>query len=323
MLIEDYLSENVYGFTGRNDGEAVGECPMCGKEKGHFYIHIGNDERKGRWICFSCQEKGDLWRLIGHLEGMSATAAKAWWMRQQKEAPPTSVDKVRSRLDALRNRGVSLPSIDTALPYGFKRIKRRRPKILADRGVTLRTAREYGLGYCSEGDYAGRVVFPVICPLGRSWTARAVGSMRPKYWGGDGAGRLLYGWDVAFRIGAPSELVICEGPMDVLSLYQAGISAVAVMSKTINETRAALLRRTGARLLVALDAEALTEALEVSEALNNADVVQLTSGDPGDTPPDILIQSVSGALQRVDAMRATFRDRVKKMRRKRVNGVVL
>lgn len=316
MLIEDYLDENIHDFNLRNNGEATGECPICGKGSNHFYIHIDEDDRYGKWICFSCQEKGNLWKLIGHLEGISLTSAKRWWIEKNQDKPPTTIDKIRKKVDNLRTGRRSIKTVNTALPYGFKRIKRRRPKMLADRGVLLKTAYEYRLGYCPEGDFAGRIVFPIFCPLGRSWTARAVNDVKPKYWGGDGAGRLLYGWDVAFRNGVPSQLVVCEGPMDVLSLHQAGIPAVALMSKTINETRAALLRSVNTSLLIVLDAEARVEALKVSRALDSADIVSLNTGDPGDSQPDVLVQAVSNVLGLTSATCAVFRDRVQRLRQK-------
>jgi hypothetical protein len=317
LYIEDYLSENISSFTPRGD-EATGECPFCAKGAAHWYIHIGEGKRNGRWICFSCDERGDFWKLVQHLEGMGRSAARAWWAMRERDAPPAPLDTLRERVHDLRNRSVREPPIATALPYGFKKVKRLRPRMLVSRGVSLRTAREYGLGYCAEGDMAGRVVFPINCPLGKSWTARAVGKRAwPKYYGGDGAGRLLYGWDVAFRTGLPETLVVCEGPMDVVSLYQAGVPAVAVMSKKINDARSALLRRTGVKLMVALDSEARQEAVTLSQELNDAPVVLLESGDPGDTPPDVLLAAVNGALDAQAARRRVLIDRVSHLRRNR------
>lgn len=314
----DYLEANVTGFQVKSpDGEATGECPLCGKRREHFYIHVGEDRKHGKWICFACGEAGDFWKLLGAIEGMTASQAKAWWIAQGRETAPPNIQKARERLRALRLRA-NPNKVDTALPFGFSRIKRRRPQMLVERNVSLATARMYGLGFCREGDAAGRVVFPIKCPLGRSWTARAVRErMEPKYWGGSGAGSLLYGWDVAFRDGAPSRLVVCEGPMDVLSLAQAGIPAVAIMSKSINEARASLLRRSGASLLVALDAEARTEALVVAAELGASRVVLLKSGDPGDTPPEVLVPAVRDALGRTQATCKVYRSKIKALRRRR------
>lgn len=318
MYIEDYLSENVSAFTVRGDDEATGECPFCAKGAAHWYVHVGEGKRNGRWICFSCDERGDFWKLVQHFEGMGRTAARAWWAMRERDAPPAPLDALRERVRDLRQRSAKEPPVATALPYGFRKVKRLRPRMLVERGMTLQAAREFGVGYCAEGDMAGRVVFPICCPLGKSWTARAVGKKAwPKYYGGDGAGRLLYGWDVAFRAGLPETLVVCEGPMDVVSLYQAGIAAVAVMSKKINEARAALLRRTGVKLLVALDSEARREAVALSRELNSVPVVLLESGDPGDTSPDVLVAAVTGALDAPAALRMVLRDRVGRMRRYR------
>lgn len=324
MLIEDYLDSVVNKIQVRPDGEATGDCPLCGKTRDHFYVHVGHDidsrgrSRHGRWICFSCGEYGDFWRLLGELEGMSPARAKAWWIAQGRETKPaTTVDKVRDRLSALVRRSQTGFKVEIGLPMGFNRIKRRRPLVLAQRGVSLATARRYGLGYANEGEAAGRIIFPVRCPLGHSWTARAVNDdTSPKYFAGEGAGRLLFGWDVAFSGEPPRELVVCEGPMDVLSLAEAGITAVAVMSKSINEERATLLRRSGVTLVVALDSEAQSEALRVSEALGHVPLVLLDSGDPGDTPPKVLIAAVQGKLEALNAACKVYRNKVKDLRRR-------
>lgn len=316
LAIEDYLSAVINRFKIRGNGEASGDCPLCGKSRDHFYIHVGSEsKRHGRWICFSCGNSGDFWKLLGELEGLTSSRAKAWWLTQGQEvAQPLDTEQIRNRLKSLLRASQSGVSADVGLPYGFTRIKRRRPKALALRGVCLSTARRYGLGYCVEGEVAGRIVFPIVCPLGRSWTARAIDSRQPKYWAGPGAGGLLYGWDVAFADGAPEQLVICEGPMDVLSLYQAGLSAVAIMSKSINEKRASLLRQCGSRLMVALDSEARIEALKVASMLG-ADLMFLDSGDPGDASPDVLLAAVRAALDRTSAQCDTYRDKVSSIRR--------
>lgn len=317
--VEDYLDNAIHGFIVRGY-EATGDCPLCGKPRDHFYIHVGHEldsdgkSRHGRWICFSCGESGDFWKLLGELEGLSPARAKAWWVAQGREvAPPPTIARIQDRLRALR-RAQGRGLINTGLPLGFTKIKRRRPRVLAQRGVSLRIARKYGLGYASEGEAAQRIIFPIRCPLGRSWTARAIGDATPKYYGGDGAGKLLYGWDVAFKRGKPSQLVVCEGPMDVLSLAEAGISSVAVMSKSLNDERASLLRRCGAELLVVLDSEARSEAVKVSSMLNQARVVFLESGDPGDTPPQILLSAVQGAITNIRARCEVNRNRINALR---------
>jgi DNA primase len=318
-MFSEYLETRLDNFRLRSEYEASADCPLCGKGKEHFYIHVGHEidykgrDRHGRWICFSCSESGDGWRLIGHIEGMSPVAARIWWLKERKEAAPPPLSRLARRIRALRVRGTSdAAAVETALPYGFVRVKRRLPRYLAARGVALETARTYNLGWCESGDYRGRIVFPIVCPLGRSWTARATWSdPTPKYWAGDGAGRLLFGWDVAFASGVPRELVVVEGPMDVIGLYQAGIPAVAVMSKHINPARAMLLRRSGAELVIMLDADAWGASVELSEGLGRKRVALLAEGDPGDAGAAALIEAHRDAVPYISAVIISNRARVR------------
>lgn len=153
----------------------------------------------------------------------------------------------------------------------------RMPKYLIERGLTRRLAVRYGLGFCGEGlcddapnacqfpdrlkcvdygrcRYAHRIILPIECPGGRSFTARSVDpSAERKYLNPPAPkGKLLFGWNQAVKPGG--ELVIVEGPFDVLRLASHGIGAVAVMGIT--------LARYQRRLLISIKPSTITVMLD-------------------------------------------------------------
>jgi DNA primase len=113
---------------------------------------------------------------------------------------------------------------------------------LAERGIPLALAQQYGLGYSAPGRWAhrtasgrpvrdwkyGRIVFPHTTPAGQlvNLYGRAVGNHVPKELRHDH----LPGAKGYFHAAAlqKSEVYVCEGPFDALSLCAASSSSAVV-----------------------------------------------------------------------------------------------
>src|SRR6185295_2428334 len=116
--------------------------------------------------------------------------------------------------------------VDVPLPDGFRPCWSKRsgyavPKWLTkSRGVKRTTARAWGMGYVRIGKLAQRLVIPIRCPNGNSWTARDMtGDASQKYMNPYDAdhSKLLIGWHCTPLTG---DLVLCEGPFDAIKLWQ-------------------------------------------------------------------------------------------------------
>src|SRR6185503_1657735 len=139
-----------------------------------------------------------------------------------------------------------------------------------------KTARAWGMGFVRSVSIVEgrtlrgmRLVIPIDCPNGTSWTARAMDGAEPKYFNPAGAdhSRLLIGWNVARLTG---DLVICEGPVDAVMLYQHDISALALGGKVLHDAQLAMLLALPAAtaVTVMLDPEERTAPMEVARALS-------------------------------------------------------
>jgi len=299
-------------------------CWWCGKEW-HLYINL----KTGKWTCFRCNEGGRWLRLYAEGEGITVEEAAKRIMedafaetheRVTHEAVDATLDGLRKRYseeaepEPVLDDDTSAPHVDTPLPEEFVPVfdgKRWRwPVYLTARGVAKRTGQAYGLGFANHGRYSRRIIIPVRCPLGRSFTARSIfpADVEPlRYDSGPGCGRLLFGWDVAMS-GKRREVVIVEGPFDVLSCYQAGIPAVALLGKRLRDAQVEMLAASDVKhFTLLLDDDARMDALSqvggyrLEPLAGRLSVAQLSTGDPGTTAPDVLREVVRTAISAEDA----------------------
>lgn len=277
-------------------------CPWCSKER-HLYVNI----RTGKWTCFRCDEKGRWLRLYAEIEGITESEAA----RQAMEA--AFAGRATGSSAPAEPEEPELPA-DVDLPSDFIPVWDGKawtwPTYLTDRGVKRTTGAAYKLGFAKAGRYARRIIFPVSCPGGRSFTARSIlpADVEPlRYDSGPDCGRLLFGWDQAMA-GKRSLLLLVEGPFDVLSCYQAGLPAVALLGKRLRDAQVEMLSDADVkRIILLLDDDARSDALaqvgsERLEAINGRlSVARLDEGDPGESTPAILRAAVDGAISAEEA----------------------
>lgn len=300
--IEDWVSRMLPDLNVNATGQAVGECPFCGKQ-GRFYVAVTGG-KIGSYICFKCDERGrNPVGLIAHVEGLSRGEAQRLMMkdaelfRRRQETAESLVDRIRA------TRGLDAEAepelVDFDLPEGFipvfkegRKPRWKFPVYLKERGVTKAAAREWGLGWCRSGVYAERLVVPVNCPNGRSFTARDMsGDQEPKYRNPAGAdhSRLLLGWD---HVKLSSDIAIVEGPLDVIKAWQAGIPVIGLMGKNLSPHQLALLMKKppDCSITVMLDPEEVEApydiAADLSTYFEHVAIARLPDGkDPGNADP--------------------------------------
>lgn len=308
--IADWMGDHLTDAHHNLGDEWTAICPFCGR-KGKFYVNI----ETGRWICFSgkCGERGkQIWTLVAKVEGITVAQARAQSLRdgvtfRRRKSTPLSLAQ---RLAALRGEHDTAvdDQVRADLPDSFvpvfdpdRKGKRWRvPKYIKARGFKKSTLRQFGCGYTPANQwyevpgterviYIGQRLFiPVVSPTGYSWTARDMrGDQRPKYLNAPGADhrRLIFGWD---QVALESDVVLQEGPTDVMMSHQHGLPALGLMGKVLNREQLALLFRKPARcsIIIMLDPEAEAEAhtigLQVSARFENVYMAMLPAGvDPG------------------------------------------
>lgn len=281
--IEQYVFDNLKNAkevqANKGEGEMTAECPSCEKYGG-FYINT----ESGAHLCNKCPFRGkSVIGLVALIEDISWSDARAYIFERsvklrRKQDILSLLDRVRMlRPDADDDEEDEGP-VDFELPDRFTPIFRskrepkwRIPTYLKGRKLKSKTLRAWGMGYCPKGDYADRLIIPIECPNGKSWTARAMSDdvWGPKYLNPPGAdhSHLLIGWNVARVTG---DLVICEGPLDAVRLYQNDVSAVAVGGHELHDSQLAMLMRLSpdSAVTIMLDPEETVRPYDFASALS-------------------------------------------------------
>lgn len=302
--VESYLLESLDGVRPSAGSELKAKCPECGKTE--FYAN----RISGAFYCFKCRFGGrTIVALVAKLEGFEYwEAAQFCFKKSVKLRRAIPLPALSARIKAMRTGEVAvsgeLEKVSAELPEGFRPCfeagRWALPGYLKQRGLRSRTAREWGLGYCSAGRYAQRLVIPIICPVGKSFTARDMtGNSAIRYLNPSEVDhrRLLIGWNMARTTG---DLVICEGPLDAVKLWQHGISAVALGGKVLHDEQLAQLidLSEDIAITVMLDPEAYEDALAVSARLStHFKKVYLSSLQSGTDPGSSTIREAHAAIE--------------------------
>lgn len=128
-----------------------GTCPSCGKEK-----KFGVNPLFDRTNCFSCGYHPKPLDLLMHLEGFST------WMEAHTYLKSFEGTEYRdSPVDFIKEKEVSLPESYTLIILGDSTLANLARNYLKKRGYKNLTALAMkGVGYCTTGDFAGRIIIP-------------------------------------------------------------------------------------------------------------------------------------------------------------------
>lgn len=339
--VEEYVTSNLgkaKAVQSGNGSEMTATCPACDRYGG-FYVNT----ETGAYLCNKCDFRSkSIVGLVAQVEGITWSEARGYIFKKSVKLRRKSdvfslVDRVRAlRIDAIDDDDedeqvrVELPEHYVSIFDAERNPKWKLPKYLKERGIKSKTCAAWGLGYCSRGKYADRLVIPIECPAGTSWTARAMSKdvWGPKYLNPPGADhrRLLIGWHVARVTG---DLILCEGPLDAVRLYQNDLPALALGGKELHDEQLGMLMTLSsqAAITIMLDPEEevapynLANRLSVHfEQIYIAKLpLKLPSGeacDPGNAPRQWAHDAVDEAKRWTSSRSARLRAIVSRAREK-------
>lgn len=197
---------------------------------------------KGSFICFGCHITGG-YELLFEKFGLTEEQIDQCFYEPSEKRDRT--------IEVTRCRRIEVP-----LPDEYEACVRQTgmfsdtnvvhyPDYLRGRGVSAYQLWAYRVGVCFDGDYSGRVIFPVVANARtRGFVARDVtGAARKKimYPPGMEASSTLYNFDRAYQSLNGKPVVVVEGVMDVLRVEAAGYPAVGLLGSRISKDQAVLL----------------------------------------------------------------------------------
>jgi DNA primase len=276
QVLEHY---GIFNQFKRNGKQLTSSCPI---HKGGSPTQFSVNTDKNVWKCFSpdCKRGGNTLDFIAQMERVSihAAANKAveWFHLDREimsaksdEERPSEVEKgevASAQKPAPRQPAPVAEKITPNAPLKFRldKLEREHPYLVKERGLTLETIVDFGIGFCAKGMMAGRIAIPICNPEGNvvAYAGRFPGEPteeNPKYKLPQGfrKSQELFNIDRAIKESAEKPLVIVEGFFDAIKLHQNGWrKVVALMGSTMSDAQEELIRRhtdSRSRVIVMLD----------------------------------------------------------------------
>jgi DNA primase len=249
----------------RGTDSLSGPCPIHkGSNPTQFRVSIS----KNIWNCFSeCKHGGNVLDFIARMDDVSihAAALKAIeWFNLDPEtvSADRNAEEEETAQTPTPTPAAPKPAPKKPAPVGEKgapnaplkfrldKLEREHPYLVKDRGLTLETIIDFGIGFCSKGMMADRIAIPIRNVKGEvvAYAGRFPGTPAedvPKYKLPQGfrKSQELFNLDRAIKEPDESPLVIVEGFFDVMKLHQNGCKkAVALMGSSLSATQEGLLR---------------------------------------------------------------------------------
>ena len=250
----------VLGRSYQSGGEQLFHCPFCNHHKMKMSVNVD----KSAFKCWICDKSG---RDLGYLVRRFGTRQdKDEWSKYDDQVEITDFDFLFKPPDEPVEQRIDLPeelvSLATKTPPASSWAAQR---YLTKRGVTKADILKWKIGYCPEGEYAGRIIVPSFNSYGFAnyFIARSYGYEWPRYKNPPASRDIIFNelyvnWD--------EDIVIVEGVFDAI---KAG-NAVPLLGSTLREGSALFeaLVKNNARVLLALDADAERKSRSIARLLS-------------------------------------------------------
>jgi DNA primase len=297
--IEAVLGHYQWKYLRRRGDRVQGCCPI---HRGQRTDAFNVDLRNNGFHCFSCQAHGGVLDLVVAMERCSLRKAGLLlteWFAVSTEArtlESTAANKKTAQLIREKER-LAAPLKFTLRPVDSGHV------YLRDRGIDVRTAAHFGVGYyASPGLLQGRVVIPIHNEHGQllAYAGRSIDGAGPKYkLPTDFAkSRVLFNLHrvIAHR---QQTIVVVEGFFDCLKVHQAGMpGVVALMGCSLSEHQETLLVESFRNVALMLDADSagVQGSAVIADRLGRRCRVEIVDLAPGQQPDRLSTPEIHRAL---------------------------
>ena len=269
--------ENILGKSHkRARGNYAFHCPFCNHRKPKLEINMAtNEEGRNPWECWVCQTKGRSIRsLLTQLKTPPSAAAEIL-----KYVPRGSEIEYKGLSIVELPKEFQLLHTSSSTSYVSNIVK----NYLYERGLTDNDFIKYGIGYCTTGEYGGRVIIPSYSASGtlNFFVARTFDGNYFKYKNPETSKDIIFFENL---INWNTPIILCEGVFDAIAIRR---NAVPLLGKSItNELYKRILTSKLTDIYIALDTDAQTQALRIAEKLIAAGfrvfLIELPDKDPSE-----------------------------------------
>lgn len=312
---------------GRN---MVGLCPFHGEKTPSFNLYPEN----GSFYCFGCGTGGDVITFIRKIENLDyMESVKFLAQRAGIDMPENSYDagmsNLRTKIYEANREAARFFYRQLYTPQGKEGLI-----YLRNRALTEQTIKQFGLGYAPNSRFAlvnhlrtkgftdnelvqanlavksqrgatidrffNRIMFPIIDLRGNviAFGGRIMGDGKPKYLNTSDTvvfkkSSNLFALNMAKNTGK-RQLILAEGYMDVIALYQAGFKhTVATLGTALTSQQATLIKRYADEVVITYDSDEAGKkaANRAISLLRNTGLLIRVLTIPGAKDPDEFIKS--------------------------------
>jgi len=269
--------ENILGKSHKRARENYAfHCPFCNHRKPKLEINMAtNEQGQNPWECWVCQTRGRTIRsLLKQLKtprDQAAEILKYLPKGSQIEYKQLSIIELPKEYQPLYS--ASTTSVIANL------VK----KYLYDRGLSDNDFIKYGIGYCTSGEYGGRVIIPSYSASNQLnyFIARSYDGNYFKYKNPEASKDIIFFENL---INWSQPIILCEGAFDAIAIKR---NAIPILGKNISQSLyKRILTSPLTDIYIALDADAQDRALEIAEKFLNQGkkvfLVDMKDKDPSD-----------------------------------------
>jgi len=237
----------------------IGPCPIH-KGSNNRQFHV--DLEKNVWTCFSeCKHDGNPLDFIAKMEATTihgaALKACEWFVIPLDEVKAEDAPQEEPPVSHATAAKFQPPSPlenkpNPVLKFRFDRLQRDHPYLVQERGLTLETIIDFGIGFFpgNRGMMAGQIVIPIHNAKGElvAYAGRFPGDPAedtPKYRfpANFNISQEIYNLDCAIKEPEAAPLVIVRGFFDCMKLHQNGCrKVVGLMRSSMSDAQEELLR---------------------------------------------------------------------------------
>ena len=269
--------ENILGKSNKRarDNHAF-NCPFCNHRKPKLEINMHtNEEGKNFWECWVCQTRGQTIRsLLYQLKTPNEEAQsilKYLPKGAQSEYKQLSIVELPKEYQPLY--------LASSESYVANMVK----KYLYERGLTDNDFIKYSIGYCTTGDYGGRVVIPSYSGSNQLnfFVARTYDGSYFKYKNPEASKDIIFFENL---INWEQPIILCEGVFDAMAIKR---NAIPILGKSISTSLYKKIITSKVKdIYIALDTDAKVRALEIGEKFLNQGkrvfLIDLPDKDPSE-----------------------------------------
>tara|TARA_R110002020_G_scaffold100205_2_gene237152 strand:- start:74 stop:1012 length:939 start_codon:yes stop_codon:yes gene_type:complete len=256
------ILSSILGSHFQTNDEHLFFCPYCKHEKRKFSVNL----KRNVYKCWICNQRGrNLYRVVRRFG--TFTDQESW--RVLTNTPREDLSEFDTLFETTTEE-VIVQTVD--LPAGFKslthKLLNRRGKktasYLEKRGITKQDILTWKVGYCEEGRYRDRVIFPSFNEDGNVnyFVARSITDGDFKYLNPAASRNIIFN---ELYLDFDKEITIVEGIFDAMKAE----NAVPILGSTLSEYSILFKKiiKNDTPVLLALDKDVKRKALKIKRLL--------------------------------------------------------